>query len=267
MQKRPPERLHQLEMPRYTLSRSGVDRITNDGMTDLAQMDADLMGAPGRDDDGEERDARERLRVNDARYGRSSASGPRRDPFALNRIASDGQVDCPSGAHSAPHERHVSFVHFTVAELTRQRGVGPVVFRNHHQARCAAVESMDDTRAKGAADAAQIVYVVEQCVDERTRGMTGGGVNHHTRWLVDNEKVGVVVHDVDIQSFGLGSGGDRRRDFEGDPITLANWCLSTSDHGPHARPRVFDESLDLRARQVGEVCHKHVVDPTPRVLV
>ena len=56
-------------------------------------------------------------------------------------------------------------------KLPRQLLVRGVVLGHDHQARRAAIETMDDARPLFAADAAQVVDVVEQRVHERAARM------------------------------------------------------------------------------------------------
>jgi hypothetical protein len=64
---------------------------------------------------------------------------------------------------------------------------------------------MHDTRTLLAADAAQIVDVVEQRVDERPAGVAGGGMDDHARRLVHDDDVVVLIDDGERQGFGAGS--------------------------------------------------------------
>ncbi len=236
-------------------------------MTDLAQVDPDLVGASSGDDDVEQRYARQMFRLNDTRHGAPGASRASRDPLALNRVAANRYVDCPPRSNGAPDERHVAFVDLALAKLACERGVGSVVLRNHHQARCAAVESMDDSGTDCTPHPAEITDVVEQRVDERAGGVARGWMDHHASGLVNDEQIGVVVHDFNIQRFGLRRGRNRRWDLEGDPITLADQCLCACDIASDTSPSVLDESLDLGARQVGEVCGENLVEPTSFVFI
>ena len=83
------------------------------------------------------------------------------------RVAADRGLDALALLHQAPRQRDVFLLDFAVVELPRQLAVGLVVLGHHHDARRALVEAMDDARPHLAADAAQVLDVVEQGVDER----------------------------------------------------------------------------------------------------
>ena len=83
-------------------------------------------------------------------------------------IASDRRVDAASRHHLAPHERDIFLLDLAIVELTRELLVRLVVLRNDHQPRRAAIEAVHDARTLLAADAAEIVDVVQERVDERS---------------------------------------------------------------------------------------------------
>ncbi len=73
------------------------------------------------------------LRLNDASDGFANVPRACRDPLTLNAVSADWKVDCLSSLNLAPRERYVPFIDFAIPELPRERGMGAVVFRNHHQ--------------------------------------------------------------------------------------------------------------------------------------
>ena len=82
-------------------------------------------------------------------------------------IAADRGVDALALLHQAPRQRHVFLLDFAIVELARQLLVRVVVLGDHHHARRALVEAMDDAGPLLAADAAQVLDVMEQRVDQR----------------------------------------------------------------------------------------------------
>ena len=126
-----------------------------------------------------------------------------------------------------------------------------VVLGHDHQAGGALVEAMDDAGAQLAADAAQVVDVVEQGVDQRAVGVAGGRMDDHARGLVDDHDVGVLVDDVERQRLRLRRGGRRRRHVD-DHFLLrldreAGLDLLGADAGD-LDLAVLDQPLDLRPR-------------------
>ena len=93
--------------------------------------------------------------------------------FRFAGIAADRRVDPPARLHLAPDQRDVFLLDLAIVKLPRQLLVRGVVLGDHHQARRAAIEPVHDARPLLAADAAQIVDVVEQRVDERAARVAG----------------------------------------------------------------------------------------------
>jgi len=143
-----------------------VRRIPHNRMADRAQVDADLVRAASRDRDVEERHAIEVARESHSRDRISRAPGSGRHPLPIVGIPSDWRIDPSSGMDYPPHERDIFFLHLTIRELSRQFLMGAIVLGHHHQARRAAIESMDDAGSQFPTDAAQVLDVMEQGIDE-----------------------------------------------------------------------------------------------------
>ena len=131
------------------------------------------------------------------------AAGARRHLDAVLRIAADRGVDALALLHQPPGQRDVFLLDLAIVKLPRQLLVGLVVLRDHHHARGALVEPMDDARPHFAADAAEILHVMEQRVDERAGRVARGRMHDHARGLVDDHHVGVVEEDLERQVLRL----------------------------------------------------------------
>src|ERR1051326_7939063 len=107
---------------------------------------------------------------------------------------------------------------------------------------------MDDSGAPLAADAAQIVDVMEQRVDERAARMSGGGMDDHARRLVDDDQVAILVDDVERQRFGLRLGIDRLRDQDFDLLSTPHALIRPGGAPGALHAARFDQALDLRPR-------------------
>ena len=93
-------------------------------------------------------------------------------------------------ACTSPHTSAIVFLlDFPVVELARQLLVRRVVLGDDHQPRRAAVEPVHDAGPLLAADAAQIVDVVEQRVDQRSARVAGRRMHDHAGRLVDDDEV------------------------------------------------------------------------------
>jgi len=119
------------------------------------------------------------------------------------------------------------------------------VFSDHHETGCSAIETMNDTRPFLPADAAEIVHVMEQRVDEGAAGVSGRRMHHHTGWFVDHDHVAVLVHNRQRQRFGLEAGLDRLRNVERNVLADLDQLVRLAGPPCDSHPTVLDEALDL----------------------
>ena len=157
-------------------------------MADGAEVHADLMGPAGVDRHLAQRHARQMMRAGDARHRAARAACARRHLLPVHRIAADSRIDAAAGLDDAPHERDVFLLDLAIVKLPRQLLVRRVVLGDHHHARRAAVEAMDDAGPRFAADAAQIRDVVEQRVDERAGRVAGARMHDHPAGLLSTAR-------------------------------------------------------------------------------
>ena len=168
---------------------AAVERVADDRMADRAQVHANLVRAAGVNRDLRQRQRRvELLGADDARHRLAAAPRARRHLLPVGRIAADRRVDPASRLHHAPDQRDVFLLDLAIVKLPRELLVRGVVLGDDHQPRRAAIEPMHDARPLFAADAAQIVDVMEQRVDERAARVARGGMHDHPGRLVDDDR-------------------------------------------------------------------------------
>ena len=175
---------------------AAVERVTHDRVPDRAQVHTNLMRPTGVDRYLRQRQgAAQRLGSDDARDRFAAAPRPRRHLLSVLLIPPDWGIDAAACQDFAPDQCDVLFLDLTVVELARKFLVRGIVFRHNHQPRRATVQAVNDARPLLAADAAEIVDVVQQRVDERAATVTGRRMHDHSRGLVDNEQVLVLEDD------------------------------------------------------------------------
>ena len=148
------------------------------------------------------------LGADDARHRLAAAAHARRSAdifLPVRRIAADRRVDPAARHHLAPDQREVLLLDLAIVELPRELLVRRVVLGDDHQPRRAAIEPVHDARPLLAADAAQIVDVMQQRVDQRAARVAGRRVHDHARRLVDDDQVVVLVDDRQRQRLGCGA--------------------------------------------------------------
>ena len=141
------------------------------------------------------------LRADDAGDRRAGAARAGGHLFPVRRIAADRRVDAAAGHDLAPDERDVLLLDLAILKLPGELGVRGVVLGDDHQARRPAIEPVHDPRPLLAADAAEIVHVMEQRVDQRAGRMAGGRMHDHPGRLVDHDEVAVLVENRQRQRF------------------------------------------------------------------
>ena len=165
------------------------------------------------------------------------------------------------GLHFAPHERDVLLLDFAVVKLAREMLVRGVVLGDDHQARRAAIEPVDDARPPLAADAAQIVHVVQERVDERAARVAGGRMHDHARRLVHDDQVAILVDDRQRQGFRARRRIDRIGNLDGDGLAGLHRQVRLGLAPVHAHVPVLDQALNVRSRLAGEDRDEEDVEP------
>ena len=134
-------------------------------------------------------------------------------------IAADRRVDPPSRLHLAPDERDVLLLDFAIVKLPRRapRGrrrvfattISPDVPRS---SRCTMPGRFSPPMPLRSLD------VVQQRVDERAGRMPRRRMDDHSRRLVDDDEVAVLVEDRERQRLG------QRRRIDGLGTSTATSC-------------------------------------------
>src|SRR4029450_3783601 len=106
------------------------------------------------------------MRASDPADGVTRATGAGRHLQAIRGITTDSGLDAPPGLHDPPHERDVLLLDLVVVKLPRELLMRRIVLGDDHQARGPAIEPVHDAGTKLAADAPEILRMVQQSVDE-----------------------------------------------------------------------------------------------------
>lgn len=116
--------------------------------------------------------------------------GPNLAAIPLNFAANDSVIDL---VHAAP------------GELRRECYVGFISLGHDKAAAGLLIKAVNDSRPSDPADAAELPFaMVEQCVYKRVFLVTGGGMHHQPRRLVEHEQRVILMQDVERDFFGLG---------------------------------------------------------------
>ena len=137
-------------------------------------------------------------------------------------------------------------------KLPSELGVRGVVLGDHHQSRRPAIEPVHDPRPLLAADAAEVVDVMEECVDQRPGRMAGGRMHDHSRRLVDHDEVAVLKENRQWQRLRLRRRFERLRNVDGDDLSRLDRLIGFGAAARHLDRALLDQALDVRSRLIGQ---------------
>ena len=99
-----------------------------------------------------------------------------------------------------------------------------VVLCHEQQTAGVLVQPVDDAGAQFAADAAQVVKVVQERVDERAVLIAGGGVNDHAAGLQDDGEIVILIENRERNFLRDGDGRLRRGNHQDDSLPRFRLC-------------------------------------------
>src|ERR1700722_3985236 len=233
-----------LQPSRLGLEARAIDRITEQRMAYMREMNPNLMRAAGFQSAGYQgRRAQQFLDAPMRDGGTAARRFHDRHFLPLTRMAAERRVD-PAGARveRAPGNREIFANQRPGAAMVGEqrgeplmRGVG---LCDDDQPGSVLVEAMDDAWPPDAADSREArAAMADQCVDERAGGMSWRGMDEEPRGLVDNGEVLVLVDDSQRHILAEQRRVLRRR--RGNLDSRADEDLG----GGIARPRPVDRDL------------------------
>lgn len=81
-------------------------------------------------------------------------------------------------------------------ELFGEAQMALVIFGRHHYSRGVLVEAMNDAGSEFAADAGEIVTVMEEGIDQGPLAVSRRRMDHQSGWFVDDDQVRVFVKNL-----------------------------------------------------------------------
>ncbi len=147
-------------------------------------------------------------------------------------------------------------------ELLAQALVRAVVLGDDHQARCIAIQPVNDARPALAADAGKTLTAMgDEGVDQRACPVAGSGMNDKPGGLVDDDEVIILIDHGKRDGLALRPRGDRRRDkhFDAGPRFDAMAGLHYG-RPVHAHPAIGDERLKAGAAHVHKTPAQHAIE-------
>jgi len=198
-----------------------VDGVAQDGVAEgFLHVDADLVGAAGEEltaDQGGVFINGELLPLGHGILARAIVKDGH--ALAVHGVAADQVLD--AAAFFLGHAidgGEVDFAHPALRKGFAEAAVGDVVLRHDHAAAGVLVQAVDDAGAHFPADAAEVVAMMQQGIDQGAVRVSSSGVDDEARGFVQDEDVFVFEKDLQGDVLGDDCHGGGLGDGEGDGI-------------------------------------------------
>jgi len=238
--------------------------ITNNGVSDISHVNANLMGAAGFEfhfQQGRSGQMTGHPVVRDCR----SSIAPHDLTSAIDRMAAQGLLNATAGDNPPPDQRLIRALDPPALHGRNQKAMGIERAGDQQTATGVLVQAMDQTRP---GQTFQAPIKMQQCVDQRALGMAGAGVHDQTRRLVDNQQL--LLLDQNLQVNGLRTRVAWVR-LQG---CLKQHLLATADRltrlgGLPVKedPALSNPTGDAAARIVGPALGQYLIKPAAIVAV
>ena len=208
-------------------STTTIKRVPEQRMAKVFEVNADLMRAPGVQSAFDKTRFRQFFQNAVIRRSRPALSRfEHRHFLAMNRMPPNrGFYHARFFCQMPGDERKIDFQYATLGKLPRKPLVRLVVLGHHHATTGFLIEAVDNAGALFAADARQRSAMVEQCVDERSAGVSRRRMDDHSGLFIEHQQV--VVFEKNLQ-------WDRLSDGVGDRC-----CLGFVNRNGFTRPEFF----------------------------
>lgn len=175
---------------------AAIDGITQEGVADVGEMDADLMSTPAVEVDIEL--AAPRKATDNAQVGHGGSPGVNdRHALTVAVIPANGRVDARRLlGEAAVHQRPVAASQGATLQLRREMAVGTLSLGDHQQTTGVAVEAVNDSGTFGAPQQRPGVAALAQPVGQSSVGVTRGRVDDEPGGLVDDGDALVLEGDA-----------------------------------------------------------------------
>lgn len=231
-------------------------------MSEVAEVDADLVGAPGVERAADEgigsRGVFDEVIGDGFLTGRGADDG---HAESVGGVASDVGVDgALSGGGRALDYGEVDFAGGAVGELGTEVVMGCVAAGDHEAAAGFLVEPVHDAGSGDSADAAECSEAVEEGIDDRAVLVAVGWVDDHARCLVEDGEEFVFEEDFEGKVLRGGFRGAVGRDGSRDDVARVQgetWLrgFASGEDGSFAQER-----LDAGAGERGEAASEELVE-------
>src|SRR5581483_10516492 len=183
-----------------------VGAVADHGVPDGGQVDADLVGAARLQAALDQGADRVLVLREDLVAGAGVLPGlPDGHAGAAGGGTADRGVDrAPLGLEPAPGQGQIAALDLPGGQGGHQPLVGPGRAGHHHEPAGVAVEAVDDAGPHGVAGGGDLRPAVEEPAGQRPLPVAGAGVDDEAGRLGQDDDVGVLVEDGEVDRFGPG---------------------------------------------------------------
>src|SRR5712692_335221 len=215
----------------------GVLPVAHDRVSDVREMHADLVGAPGAERHAQQiglREARGHPHVRD----RVAPPRQHRHALAIRGMTRDWRLDVHGALRKvAPGERRVHALDLAPFDHAGEAAVRKVGLRDEQQARGVAVEAVHDPGPPFGGTLCERGAAFHEHVDQRVVPVTGARVHDQTRRLVEHRELLVFVREGEV---AVGGG-----------VALGRWFFGWQLDGDDGAALELDRSAE-RATVTGD---------------
>lgn len=229
-----------------------VDAVADQRMTYVREVYPYLMSPAGLESDANVRvgpEASKHAIVGDGR----AAGLANRHPHAVDRVSPDRGIHGTTRRHDTAADRLVFALDVACLELPDQSRMRRQRAADHEQSAGILVQPVHDTRARQPLERR---IAMEQCVLQRAARVAGTRMHDQTGGLVDDEKMPVLVDDLERNGLGccFSTGFHERVDNDTLPARqfVARAQGSTVDEHPPPFNPVFETGAGVLRQELGE---------------
>jgi len=230
---------------------AAVNVVTHHWVSDRRKMNANLMSSPG-------------VQMRTQQVSRSKAGETDKVRFRLPAVIDDCHALSVSRISRerffdgqlvpldvTPDHNRVPSGYATGRDRRRENPVSTLCFGDEQKTRSLLVEPMNDSCAIGCCTGRELASAAHQRVDECSRPVTRRGMNHHSRRLVYDEQVFILVNDRDRYRFAGDLTSSDSRLVDDDHVachwTIAGFFAAAVDRDISIR----DQCCSLSSRKLG----------------
>ena len=134
----------------------------------------------------------------------SPFSCPSGHPFPPTRVSPNGRVNETFILDELSIDKsEIDFIDGAGFKLFSQLMKSFVIFGNDHDSRSILIQPMDNSRPQDTVDPSEVFTMIKKGVDQCARRISVGGMNDHSRRLVNHDQRRVLIKNIERKRLGL----------------------------------------------------------------